>query len=169
MTKHINISTIIATIFATAFLTQNLMHLTQSPHRGVPSSPSTAGISREEIPAFLPEVRAGDGDNLPESRELNPEDKMFEILDLLRQGSKQGHKAAVYQYKTLIDFNGDGLTDFLYHYYNDGNGEKDYRVYLNSGNNFDMTYNCKQNGNNYHDRSKNSIYKGDCADPNSPL
>ena len=56
----------------------------------------------------LPVVKAS---NLPESAKLNPNDKMYNALSLIAQSNSKN----TFKDSSIIDFNGDGLNDIIYH------------------------------------------------------
>ena len=113
-------------------------------------------------------VQANTTDMMNESTEINPNDKFFPALKLLAAQNLKtvlknsySSKACSTDKRTVVDINGDGLADFIYHYYCYGTGyvtDRFYliKIYLSNGGGFDMTYYC------YYDMY-NGKYKGNCA------
>jgi len=89
------------------------------------------------------------------SEYLNPNDEMFyALLALVPYSTNSGPN------KTIVDINGDGLNDVIYHH-------ESYRrlaVFLNNGGSgFHISYQCKYKS------AGTPQYQGDCADPDRPL
>jgi len=94
-----------------------------------------------------------------QSSYLDPNDKMFYALVALMENSYSPSSSIMYTYKTIVDINGDGLNDILYHVYN----YNQFAVFLNNGGmGFDIVYRCRRH-------QSPLLYEGDCADPDRPL
>ena len=85
----------------------------------------------------------------PSSSNLDPDDTMMQTLYVMQLTAPNK--------QTITDFNGDGLTDVIYHSYS-GSYTSSFVVLLNTGNmGFDMVYKCVR-------EASPVKYYGDCAD-----
>lgn len=148
-------------IIFTVFLISALAYIFFISKNPPPSS--LANISLANIDPRGEHSLFSDSHTWPSSDRVNPEDRMMQMLEMMiatRTDVDEENFAVASQF---IDFNGDGLSDFLYFYYtvdyHSFSGERGYLALKNNGDyTFDTAYKCKW----YSSGSSHTFY-GDCA------